>query len=107
MLAFYRFGAFLGSIRFTWRSVLDRKLGVEHESLALGFFAGRPSNHLPIRLASSGDVGILFEGRVSATCDAQSNLCRHDAVYVDRRIVSNLHVYLAGHDVMVAGVPLR
>ena len=58
-------------------------------------------------VAAGGDVGFLSKGCGAQTCHAQSNICRHDAVYADRRALSHLHVHLAGHDLVAAGVLIR
>ena len=66
---------------------------------------GEPPGGLP--LAPGGDVGLLLEGSGAEARDAEPNFRRHDAVYDHRLLVPSLHVHLAGHDAVVAGIPLR
>jgi TRAP-type mannitol/chloroaromatic compound transport system permease large subunit len=50
------------------------------------------------------DVGVLLKGSGAAARHAQPDLRRHDAVYDHRLLVPHVHVHLAGHDAMAAGV---
>lgn len=58
-------------------------------------------------IATGSDVGLLSKRGITARCNAQSNFCRHDALYVHRYFVHGLHVYMARHDAVVTEISLR
>jgi len=46
-------------------------------------------------IAAGGDVGLLFKRGLTAARHHQPNLCRHDALHVDRDCVYGAHVCVA------------
>ena len=60
-----------------------------------------------ISVAARRDVRVLSQGRGAEARHAQSNLRRHDALHGHCMHMPRLHVHLAGHDAVAAGVSVR
>ncbi len=74
---------------------------LQHRSGAVGHAGVRePAGGVPV--AASRDVGLLSQGRCASARDPQPDLQRHDAVYDHCHHLHGDHVFLAGHDALVA-----
>ena len=68
---------------------------------------GRGQSAGGIFIAAGGHVGFLLERCFAIPRHSQSDFRRHDAVHAYRLSLSSLHVRLAGHDLVAAGVLIR
>jgi TRAP-type mannitol/chloroaromatic compound transport system permease large subunit len=79
---------------------------LQHRSGAVGRSGFRQSTG-GIPVAAGSDGGVLSEGCCSAACEPEPDILRHDALYVDRHRVHDIHVSMARHDALAAELSLR